>query len=387
MPTIIDQGQYGPNQKNIPPPPWTNPNTQAWAAKLRPLSDIRELTEPSLIDTVSRRSDHFPPHMLQRVGSLSRFDGRTRQAAQSGTLERSTSQRSNGQTKASLAMQKLDLKTSVQLVDADAQSDHSSAYSLSLENVPPKSLSKHRLDVPAREKSLPHLRMPEPSKQSVAIPDPILRSTGPHPLPANAPGKATRHLDGKHREPRTFIRTIHPNVDILDYPVHRHTRLNVDLQVGSSLFVGGASIDGNVRITVPELERSRHRRQLAISRISIDLLGIEEASGGRRAIFLNLASELVDPDNPPPHRMVESLKQISPIDPFWVLAPSISTLPFSLALPLEVGPSPFHSKNARIRYLLAATVLIRDHGKHYLVRSSQDISVLSVYDRKSPSSD
>jgi hypothetical protein len=158
--------------------------------------------------------------------------------------------------------------------------------------------------------------------------------------------------------------------------------MSAELQVGASLFVGGGSIEGHVRIVVDELERVRHRRQLAISRVSIDLLGAEEMAGARKAVFLNLATELIDSDNPPPHNMVESLKQISPIDPFWLLAPSTSNLSFMISLPLDVGPPPFHSKNAQIRYILSATLLIRDQGKQYLIRTSQEISVISVYDRK-----
>jgi hypothetical protein len=133
-------------------------------------------------------------------------------------------------------------------------------------------------------------------------------------------------------------------------------------------------------VTVEDIERIRHRRELAIGRISIDLLGVEELSSSKREVFLNLACELLDSDNPPPHNMVDSLKQLSPIDPFWALAPSVSTLPFVLSLPLDVGPPPFNTKHARIRYVLAATMLIRDQGKQYLVRSSQEISVISVYD-------
>jgi len=148
------------------------------------------------------------------------------------------------------------------------------------------------------------------------------------------------------------------------------------------LFIGGGSIEGTARITVDEAERIRHRRSLAINRVSVDLLGVEEMTGAKRSIFLNLATEMIDADNPPPHNMVESLKQISPIDPFWYLAPSVSSLPFVLSLPLDVGPPRFQSKHARIRYVLCITLLIRDSGRTYLVRASQDVFVLSVYDRK-----
>jgi hypothetical protein len=380
MPQSTDQGQRGP-QKNIPPPPWTNPIIQAWAAKLRPLSDIRELTEPSLIDSASRNSEILRAHTIQRSGSL----GCNKEMIRQAVIARSKSQRSLGRIVQ--ATNNKETPTSGQPLDTETQSDHSSAYSLSLENVPSRSSLRHRIDVPPHERRIPHLRLPVP-------PNPSASSTFPLEPPLRVMGSSIPgHRDYcspvkkpllQHRGIGTFIRTTHPNIDLLDYPTHRHPRLTVELHVGSSLFVGGASIDGNVRITVNELERSRHRRQLAISRISIDLLGVEEASGGKRAIFLNLASELINSDRPPPYRMVESLKQNSPIDPFWLLTPSISSLPFSLTLPLEVGPPPFQSKHARIRYMLAATVLIRDQGKQYLVRSSRGLSVLSVYDRKYP---
>jgi hypothetical protein len=159
--------------------------------------------------------------------------------------------------------------------------------------------------------------------------------------------------------------------------------MSVELHLGATLFVGGGSVEGHVRIVIDEIERARHRRQLAISRVSIDLLGVEEIAGPKRNIFINLTTELIDSDNPPPHTMVESLKQISPIDPFWLLAPSISSLPFLLSLPLDVGSPPFQSRHARVRYILGVTLLIRDQGKQYLVRTSQDVSVISVYDRKS----
>ena len=175
----------------------------------------------------------------------------------------------------------------------------------------------------------------------------------------NVVARLEAFIDQSRRVPsRTFIRTSDPNTDVLEFPTHRHPRMSAELQVGASLFVGGGSIEGHVRIVVDEFERVRHRRQLAISRVSIDLLGAEEMSGAKRAVFLNLATELIDSDHPPPHNMVESVKQISPIDPFWLLAPSSSNLPFMISLPLDVGPPPFHSKHARIRYILSATLLI-----------------------------
>lgn len=99
-------------------------------------------------------------------------------------------------------------------------------------------------------------------------------------------------------------------------------------------------------------------------------------------MFLNLATELIDEENPPPHNMVDSQEQMGSDDPFWLLMPSVTNLPFMMSLPLNVGPPPFQSKSARIRYVLCVSLLIRDQGKQYIVRASEDISVLSVYDRR-----
>jgi hypothetical protein len=182
---------------------------------------------------------------------------------------------------------------------------------------------------------------------------------------------------------RTFIRE--PiSKELLEFPLHRHPRIELGLDLSAGIFVGGGSIEGTVQINIDDAERIRHRRTLDIARISIDLLGIEEMSGNRRRVFLNLATELIDKDNPPPQHMVYDQKPISSNDLFWHLMPSVTNLAFHLSLPLNVGPPPFHSRNARIRYALCVSLLIRDHGKQYIVRTSDDITVLSVYDRTCP---
>lgn len=145
--------------------------------------------------------------------------------------------------------------------------------------------------------------------------------------------------------------------------------------------MGGGSIEGTVQIKVDDAERIRHRRTLDIARISVDLIGLEDITGNRRCVFLNLATELVDENNPPPQNMVDTQEPIGSGDLFWHLMPSVTNLAFNLSLPLNVGPPPFQSKNARIRYVLCVSLLIRDHGKQYIVRTSEDVTVLSVYDR------
>lgn len=179
---------------------------------------------------------------------------------------------------------------------------------------------------------------------------------------------------------RTFVRE--PiSKELLEFPSHRHPRIELGLDLLAGIFVGGGSIEGTVQINVDDAERIRHRRTLDIARISIDLLGLEEMSGNRRCVFLNLATELLDEKNPPPANMVDTQEPISPRNVFWHLMPSVTNLAFNLSLPLNVGPPPFQSKNARIRYVLCVSLLIRDHGKQYIVRTSEDVTVLSVYDR------
>lgn len=193
------------------------------------------------------------------------------------------------------------------------------------------------------------------------------------------------HYTGRRPPSKTIVKVASTSSgDILDHPTHLHPRLKADLQIAAPLFVGGSTVEGVVRIVVDEAERVRHRKTLTLERVSLDLLGVEELSGSKRYVFLALGNELVDVSHPPPSDMVESLKDTISQGRSWILIPSVTKLPFLLTLPLEVGPPPFQSKHARIRYVLSATLRIKDAGRELCVRSSQDTSVLSVYDRTQP---
>jgi hypothetical protein len=67
-------------------------------------------------------------------------------------------------------------------------------------------------------------------------------------------------------------------------------------------------------------------------------------------MFMTLASELIDEDHPPPAAMLAPVEEDQ--KNFWKIKPSRSFLPFRLSLPLNVGPGPFHSVRARIRYVI-----------------------------------
>lgn len=71
-------------------------------------------------------------------------------------------------------------------------------------------------------------------------------------------------------------------------------------------------------------------------------------------MFMNIASELIDEDHPPPAAMLATAEEETKM--FWKVKPSRSFLPFKLSLPLNVGPGPFNSVRARIRYVIHGLV-------------------------------
>ncbi len=369
-----------------PPPAWSTAAVPPWSTSTRPLSDIRELTEPSLVE-VSNRKDFGGSNLNNNAGNNVH---RRPSLSRKPSVKTATRPDQKPIPSTTCTEEKRGRRSPV--CSPGSPADRSSVYSLPPGSVPPRSSSQ-----PRRQRSVSHPRGPGVSVGvggglGLAPPPPPPRGQG-HTIPNRGKSRSpVREVaarldpvssDSSRRIPsRTFTRNPQPS-DILEFPSHRHHRITVELQLAASLFVGGGSIEGSVRIVVDEADRIRHRKTLALARISVDLVGVEEMSGAKRAVFLNLATELVDSENPPPRSMVDSQKQASPVDPFWYLLPSVSTLPFILSLPLDVGPPPFQSKHARIRYVVCVTLLVRDTGKQYLVRSSQDVAVLSVYDRES----
>ena len=338
----------------------------------RPLSDIRELSEPSIIDNVALR----PAKAIQSNLNPSR----------------NTSTRSRGPPRRAGSLKAAPNSKAVHKRSQSAEIDSSSSYSSTPErssfysiphsSVPRRSSSQNHVQRPIRA----HIR-----KHSIrAVPAPSEPKyegfTVPNHGPSRSPVKeAGSRLDavncdaGRRVPSRTYIRTTQAT-DILEFPSYRHPRVKLELQVTAPLFVGGGSVEGHVKITVDENERIRSRRSIGIGSISVDLLGFEDMHGTRKATFLAVGTELIDITHPPPSNMVEPANPLAPDDKFWTLSPSTSSLPFMVSLPLDTGPPPFQSKSANIRFLLCATALIRDAGKHYRVRTSHEICVLATYD-------
>lgn len=377
----------------------------SWA-KTRPLSDIRELTEPSLADNLVRR-----PYYESNQRSTSRTEV-SRKISIASRRRRSMDTRhgENMEPERRNSVESSDMRSvrggpasrSPSPPSAADNNSISSIYSVPAGSVPPRSSSRSRARGASQPRHPPHpphipptqsIR-PQAAATSVHAIIPII----PLPPPKDSGNTIPRrghsqsplrnvaarldpisHDMHRHIPSRTFIRE--PlSKEILEFPSYRHPRIDLGLDLSAGIFVGGGSIEGTVQINIDDAERIRHRRTLDIARISIDLLGLEEMSGNRRCVFLNLASELIDEKNPPPQNMVDKQEPIGSDDLYWHLMPSVTNLAFNLSLPLNIGPPPFQSKNARIRYVLCVSLLIRDHGKQYIVRTSEDVTVLSVYD-------
>ncbi|KAF7190174.1 Uncharacterized protein HII31_08505 [Pseudocercospora fuligena] len=348
------------------PMPWSN-------GLPRPLSDIRELSEPSLMDNFMRN-----PGRHQRNAS------------------KASSMKRKGSTKREATKREEPLKTKcpekapnpkVMQPQKDASSDYSSTpeqlsfFSIPQSSVPRRSSSFQRQARSHTRKpsirSQPSSSLAPPIRQGFSIPN---RGTSQSPVKEARLRLDPVSSDAARRVPsRTHIRMPHPT-EILEYPSYKHPRLRLELQVSAPLFVGGGSVEGYVKVTVDDNERARQRRSLSIGAISVDLLGFEQVDSSRKATFLALGTELLDADHPPPSGMVQSPSPFFADERFWSLMPSCSALPFMISLPLDTGPPPFQSKHASIRFVLSVTALVRDSGKHYRVRTSQDVHVLPTYD-------
>lgn len=376
----------------------------SWA-KARPLSDIRELTEPSLADSIPRRllsdRNNIPrsasrPDVARKPSAASKRRPSTDvRHGENRELDRKNSIESNG----GRSIYRGRSSRTPSPPSPMNNNSVSSIYSVPPGSVPPRSSSRTRARGTSRNRQAPAaLSSSTTQRLPASIATPSIHTLPPPPAGAGCTiprhGQSLsplRHVttridttfndSNQCKQSKTFIRG-QPSKELLEFPTHRHPRIELGLDLSAGIFVGGGSIEGTVQISIDDAERIRHRRTLDIARVSIDLLGMEEMSGNRRCVFLNLATELIDEDHPPPQHMVYDQKPISCNDLFWHLMPSVTNLAFSLSLPLNVGPPPFSSKHARIRYTLCASILIRDHGKQYIVRTSDDVTVLSVYDRK-----
>ncbi|KAK5102551.1 hypothetical protein LTR70_000409 [Exophiala xenobiotica] len=65
---------------------------------------------------------------------------------------------------------------------------------------------------------------------------------------------------------------------------------------------------------------------------------------------------------------------------FWRTKPGIASIPFSINLPLNLGPPPYTSKHACIRYVLLPTVVLQSGESRSVVSQRHSIQMLTVFD-------
>lgn len=179
---------------------------------------------------------------------------------------------------------------------------------------------------------------------------------------------------------RTFVPAVFPT-ELLETPILTHSRACLAIRLSSPVFMGGATVEGEVHTTIGGgvlKQRRKAKQPLALSGISVTLAGIERCKG-RQEIFRALTSVLIDETHPPPDSMAPSVV----IDGSWNVAPSDTVLPFRLDLPVAMGPPPYKSRKVGITYWLSALMEFTINGKIHFVRQSREIMVLTVHNRRS----
>lgn len=179
---------------------------------------------------------------------------------------------------------------------------------------------------------------------------------------------------------RTFTPSVMPT-DLLHTLRLTHSRLNLAIHLSSPIFVGGATVEGEIHVGIdggPFETRRKSTPGLSLSRISATLVGIERCQG-RKDMFRALSSDLIDAAHPPPASMAPNFGP----DATWDVQPSNSTLPFRLNLPVIMGPPPYKSNKVGISYWLSTLAEFKIHGKNHFVRQSREVTVLTVHDRRS----
>ena len=255
-----------------------------------------------------------------------------------------------------------------------------SAMSLPLRDVPERRSSASTFAQRRREsgkasfQELPKWQMPPTAPRSKTV---SLRGRSDFPV-RQALNKSTQSSEAMRLSPsRTFIRTT-PPLGILDKGSVRNDRLELSVHLPSPLFVGGGTIEGHIKLEV--YEEMKKCKMMSISRLSLDVIGVEEVNDGRHWIFLSLGSELFDETHPPPPALVNAEANHHESELSWTLKPASAVVPFCINLPLNLGPPPYLSRQASIRYILSPTAHFKVGEKRALVRQTWNIQMLTVHD-------
>ncbi|KAG2179903.1 hypothetical protein INT43_003689 [Umbelopsis isabellina] len=138
--------------------------------------------------------------------------------------------------------------------------------------------------------------------------------------------------------------------------VTKHNKLDAQVYFRSPYSVAGASVEGFVDLNCLV------DGQVRIGRICVELIGYEEVNDRAKVNteeaaynyeFLHQFQKLQDPTDPFP--VCDLMTRSTAENDFWSMEKGRAALPFSMALPKDVGSS-FNDKSGCIRYVVVANI-------------------------------
>ena len=176
---------------------------------------------------------------------------------------------------------------------------------------------------------------------------------------------------------QTFVPEVFPT-ELLHEPTVTHSRILLDVRLCSPIFMGGATVEGEIHL-VPDGGLMRHKKDqppVSVSKISATVVGIERCRN-KQAVFRALMVELMNEFHPVPLSLIP--QRVG--NGSWTVQPSSSIVPFRLDLPVMMGPPPYKAKKVGIKYLVSILVEVSIGNKKFYIRQSKEIVILSVHDR------
>lgn len=160
----------------------------------------------------------------------------------------------------------------------DVRSSAASVHSLPLRDVPDRSSSL----ITSNQASLqdfPSWRIPPSAAAGLRIPD---RGRAESPVKRSAAKDAVSSDTVRAAPCKTFIRSA-PPIKLLEQGSINHRRIRLFTNLKAPLFIGGGTIEGEVSLCIDKDEQKKDQlRPLFISKLSVDVVGLEEISDGRK---------------------------------------------------------------------------------------------------------
>lgn len=165
----------------------------------------------------------------------------------------------------------------------DLDTSNHQAGSATARDLPQKQVPDRRSSLATSQQAnlqdFPSWRLPPPSAAGKLIPSrgradsPVKRSIAKESISSDA----LRPMPS-----RTFVRSSPPLL-LLDYGSVAHKRVGMSIGLNAPLFLGGGTIEGNVKITIDHnLPRQTTEKSLLISKLSVDVVGLEVTGNGRK---------------------------------------------------------------------------------------------------------